>query len=154
MEAVWSHFCPAILWSFLQCGMELHLSSTVLFLTIWPVEKMGRSPSSRIEMCRVDVANTLHKLWLTSAPDCFPRHHWKTTMFDSWLQLVQRKLLTGKSPVPYTSTLRKLSKLGLIWKKMTVCQNSKGLVAISSAHFFLLWKLAGLRRGFLRAALP
>ena len=29
---------------------------------------------------------------------------------------------------------------------MTVCQNSKGLLAISSAHFFLLWMLTGQRR--------
>ena len=90
----------------------------VLFLTIWPVEKMGRHQSSRVAMCRrVDVANTLHKLWPTSAPDCSPHHHWKTTVFDSWLQSVQRELLTGKSPDPYVSTVRKLSKLGVIWKK-------------------------------------
>ena len=31
---------------------------------------------------------------------------------------------------------------------MTACQNSKGLLAISSAHFFLLWILARRRRVF------
>ena len=67
--------------------------------------------------CRADVANTLHKLWQTSTPDCSPHHHWKITVFDSWLQSVQRELFAGKSPAPYASTVRKIEQIWTDVKK-------------------------------------